>query len=217
MKRLRSHLSYANVVSTLCLFALLGGIGYAAAKIPKDSVGSRQIKDSSVKGVDVRDDGLTGADVAEGSLGKVGSAAQADSAASADQAGVAESVDGVGFEPIDAEIPLNQPPTTVLDQGGLQLKVTCTVVDGVTVRADTTVDDALLHVSVIENNNTVKVTEDSNFDAADDPVLNVFEGTMSVYYRRGSGNSRRVVTASLSYEDAVNTCQTYGNSTLSPP
>ena len=89
--------------------------------------------------------------------------------------------------------------------------------DGVTVRADTTVDDALLHVSVIENNNTVKVTEDSNFDAADDPVLNVFEGTMSVYYRRGSGNSRRVVTASLSYEDAVNTCQTYGNSTLSPP
>ncbi len=33
MRRIRSHLTYANVVSTLCLFILLGGIGYAASKI----------------------------------------------------------------------------------------------------------------------------------------------------------------------------------------
>lgn len=179
LKRLHDHLSYANVVSTLCLFALLGGIGYAAAKIPKDSVGSRQIKDGSVKGVDVRDDGLTGADIAEGSLGKVDSASQADSAASAqsaDQADAAGSVDGVGFASIDAEFPLNQPPTTVLDLGGLQLKATCTIIDGVTVRADTTVNDALLHASVLENNNSAKVTEDSDFDSSDDPALNIQEG-----------------------------------------
>jgi hypothetical protein len=33
MQRIRRHLGYANVVSTLCLFILLGGVGYAASKI----------------------------------------------------------------------------------------------------------------------------------------------------------------------------------------
>lgn len=220
MKGLRGQLSYANVVSTLCLFALLGGIGYAAAKLPKNSVGSKQVKDGSLKGVDVKGDTLTGDDISEGSLDKVASASQADSAAnaeSADQAAIAESVDGVGFEPIDAEFAFNLPPTTVLDLGGLQLKATCTVLDGVTVSADTTIEDTLLHVSANENNNSVRVTEDSNFDSSDEPDLNLYEGTMSVFYRRGSGASRRVVTASLSYEDAASDCQTYGVATISPP
>ena len=35
----RPRLSYANVVSTLCLFLLLGGGAYAATKLAKNSVG----------------------------------------------------------------------------------------------------------------------------------------------------------------------------------
>jgi hypothetical protein len=49
MKRLRGKLTYANVISTLCLFLLLGGgAAFAAIKLPKNSVGARQIKRGAV-------------------------------------------------------------------------------------------------------------------------------------------------------------------------
>jgi len=49
MKRLRGKLTYANVISTLCLFLLLGGGGaFAAIKLPRNSVGARQIKRGAV-------------------------------------------------------------------------------------------------------------------------------------------------------------------------
>jgi hypothetical protein len=49
MKRLRGKLTYANVISTLCLFLLLGGgAAFAATQLPKNSVGARQIKRGAV-------------------------------------------------------------------------------------------------------------------------------------------------------------------------
>jgi hypothetical protein len=43
-RELRGHLTYANVISTLCLFLLLaGGSALAAATLAKNSVGSRQL------------------------------------------------------------------------------------------------------------------------------------------------------------------------------
>lgn len=48
MKRVRSKLSYANVVSTICLFVVLGGSAYAASQLPRNSVGTKQLKNGSV-------------------------------------------------------------------------------------------------------------------------------------------------------------------------
>jgi hypothetical protein len=49
MKRLRGKLSYANVISTICLFLVLGGgAAFAATQLPKNSVGSKQIKKEAV-------------------------------------------------------------------------------------------------------------------------------------------------------------------------
>jgi hypothetical protein len=50
MKRLGSKLTYANVISTLCLVLLVGGgTAYAAGEmLPKNSVGSKQIKKEAV-------------------------------------------------------------------------------------------------------------------------------------------------------------------------
>jgi Collagen triple helix repeat (20 copies) len=50
MKRLQRKLTYANVISTLCLFLLLGGgSAYAATQLlPKASVGAKQLKNGSV-------------------------------------------------------------------------------------------------------------------------------------------------------------------------
>jgi hypothetical protein len=80
MRTIRAHLTYANVISSLCLVLILGGgAAYAA-----DTVFSTDIVDGEVKGVDigsnevrssdVRDDtrsngGLTSADIAPDAIG----------------------------------------------------------------------------------------------------------------------------------------------------
>lgn len=50
MNRLRGHLTYANVVSTICLFLLLGGGAAVAVTtvLPKNSVGTKQLKAGAV-------------------------------------------------------------------------------------------------------------------------------------------------------------------------
>lgn len=76
----RGALSYANVVSTLCLFLVLGGgMALAAGQLGKNTVGSKQlkknavtgakIKANAVTGVKVQDGSLTGADLQDGSVG----------------------------------------------------------------------------------------------------------------------------------------------------
>jgi hypothetical protein len=67
MARLRRQITYANVVSTVALIVALGmGGAYAV-----NHVGSRDIKDNSVRSVDLRDGkAVRGADVAPNSLGR---------------------------------------------------------------------------------------------------------------------------------------------------
>jgi hypothetical protein len=63
MSKLRSRLTYANLISTLSLFLVLsGGVAYAASHLPKNSVGPRQLRKSAVNGAKVKDGSLTAAD-----------------------------------------------------------------------------------------------------------------------------------------------------------
>jgi hypothetical protein len=88
MGRLRGKLTYANVISTLCLFLLLGGGAYAASHLSKNSVGTKQLKNNSVTakklkngsvtGAKVLDGSLTGADIKASTLGTVPQASNAD-------------------------------------------------------------------------------------------------------------------------------------------
>jgi hypothetical protein len=48
LKALRSSLTYSNVVSTLCLFMLLGGVAYAASQLAPNSVGTKELKNGAV-------------------------------------------------------------------------------------------------------------------------------------------------------------------------
>jgi hypothetical protein len=58
MNRLRSHLTYANVMATLALFIALGGSSYAALRI-----GTKQVRNNSLLGEDIRNRTLRGEDV----------------------------------------------------------------------------------------------------------------------------------------------------------
>jgi hypothetical protein len=89
-------MTFANVVSMLALFVALGGGAYAATQLPKNSVGTKQLKNDAVISSKVKNDSLTGQDVNEATLGSVPSAAHAggaDTAANATNAGHAGSAD----------------------------------------------------------------------------------------------------------------------------
>jgi hypothetical protein len=63
LARFRPRLTFANVMSCVALFVALGGTSYAAL-----SVGSGQIKDHSIKGVDIAQGSLTSENVKDRSL-----------------------------------------------------------------------------------------------------------------------------------------------------
>src|SRR6201999_1110219 len=48
MGLLRRHLTYANVAASLALFLALGGAAYAATQLPKNSVGTNQLRKEAV-------------------------------------------------------------------------------------------------------------------------------------------------------------------------
>ena len=55
---------YANVTSSLALFVALGGTGYAAIKLPKNSVHAKQIATGAVRSAEVKDHSLKPVDFA---------------------------------------------------------------------------------------------------------------------------------------------------------
>jgi hypothetical protein len=68
LRQVRSGLTYANVMATIAVFLALGGGAYAALKLPKNSVGSKQIKRNAVNSSKVKDRSLLAADFKAGQL-----------------------------------------------------------------------------------------------------------------------------------------------------
>ena len=69
MPNLRSYLRRHHVALVALLLVVTGGTAYAASVIPKNAVGSKQVKNNSLKGKDLKDGEVTGADLADGSIG----------------------------------------------------------------------------------------------------------------------------------------------------
>jgi hypothetical protein len=93
-KLTRPRLTYANVMSTIAVFLVLGGASaFAAAELGKNSVGPRQLKSKSVttgkiannavNGAKVAKHSLTGEDINLAALGTVPAATSAGSAGNA--------------------------------------------------------------------------------------------------------------------------------------
>ncbi len=79
IRRLTSHLTYANTIATLALFIALGGSSYAALHLGRNSVGSVQIRAGAVGSSEVRNGSLQAGDLStsaraslRGQLGPVG-------------------------------------------------------------------------------------------------------------------------------------------------
>src|SRR5690349_11134488 len=75
MKRLLSRRpSPAMIVAVVALVVAMVGTGYAASLLPKNSVGTKQIKKNAVNGSKVKNKSLTGKDINLNKLGTVPSA-----------------------------------------------------------------------------------------------------------------------------------------------
>src|ERR1700759_1361338 len=78
MSFLRRHLTYANVVASLALFLALGGAAFAATQLPRNSVGTGQLRREAVTAGKIAKKtrnqlrGATGPQGPQGKTGKTG-------------------------------------------------------------------------------------------------------------------------------------------------
>jgi len=70
MKRVAAHVR-ANVIAYLALFVALGGTSYAAISIPRNSVGTRQLRNGAVTGAKLAKGAVTARKLAKGTVGPV--------------------------------------------------------------------------------------------------------------------------------------------------
>lgn len=68
MKQLSKRLTYANVMSSIAVFLVLGGGAAIAAGLAKNSVGPKQLKKNAVTTAKIKNGAVTGAKVKAGSL-----------------------------------------------------------------------------------------------------------------------------------------------------
>jgi hypothetical protein len=102
LKQLRNRFTYANVMSSIAVFLVVGGAS-AFAALGQNTVGTKQLKKNAVTAAKIGTNAITAAKIADGAVtgakinastvGKVPSAASADSANTAKSADVAKSAD----------------------------------------------------------------------------------------------------------------------------
>jgi hypothetical protein len=123
---LRRHLNYANVVASLALFLALGGAAFAATQLPRNSVGTGQLKPEAVTSGKIAKKtrnqlrGATGPQGPQGKTGKTGAkgATGARGATGATGARGANGTDGTGpaFEVFATGKTIGTGSTTVASQ-----------------------------------------------------------------------------------------------------
>ena len=90
---MRRRPSPAMIVAVIALFASMSGTGYAVSKLPKNSVGSTQLRAGAVQTSDIKDGAVTAGKLAKGVLPGQTSSVPPDRVAYADRAGFATQAD----------------------------------------------------------------------------------------------------------------------------
>jgi hypothetical protein len=166
VKQIRKRLTYANAMSSIAVFLILGGAtAFAATKIganqlKANSVVTGKIKKEAVTTSKIKKDAVTGAKVKESSLGQVPSAANADTATNAN------ATNGMHLAKIRFSAGPNTANTTIFSAAGLTLNASCSSGEELNVTATTSVNDS----EIYESGNFTSTFDggfDDNFDVGD--------------------------------------------------
>lgn len=157
MKQISKRLTYANVMSSIAVFLILGGATAFAAKkigsneikgnsittgkLKKESVTTAKIKKNSISTSKIQNDAVTGEKVKESTLSEVPSAAKATTATTATTASNADKVGGSSLVRFAFNQTSPAGPTQILNLDGLQLIANCPA-GSVVLTAQTSINDS---------------------------------------------------------------------------
>lgn len=224
MKQLRKRLSYANVMSSIAVFLVLGGAtAIAADQLGKNSVGPKQlkknavttakIKNNAVTTSKIRNGAVTGAKINLGSLGTVPNAAHAGTADNAVHANNADTVAGNTIRRIFYRSTSTAAPTQLFTLNGLTLTAGCAGGEP-TLEATTSVDNSLIHSVTVNNGDETFYEEFDEFDPGETfDVLSGENDSAQITFVYGTP-SGATVTADLTVEEedfANSACGILGN------
>jgi len=168
LNQLRKRLTYANVMSSIAVFLVLGGAtAFAASHLGKNSVGSKQLKNNAVTTAKIKNNAVTGAKIKNGTItgGKInlGSLGTVPSATNAANAANANAVGGMHVGKLNFVGGINTPKTSIFSADGLTLYAECSSGETLEFTATTSVNDS----EIYESGNflgTYQGNFDDNFD-----------------------------------------------------
>ncbi len=158
MKQIRKRITYANVMSSIAVFLVLGGASaYAAKKIGSNeikgnSITTGKIKKEAVSASKIKKNAVTTAKIANGAvtgaklnLGSVGTVPNAAHATNADNANNANTVGGQSVTKIFRKLSPGQSNVTIASFAGFTMTATCVAgeVEAIDVHAPNGVGSAL--------------------------------------------------------------------------
>jgi hypothetical protein len=192
VKQIRQRLTYANVMSSIAVFFVLGGATAFAAtkiganelkansvltgKIKKEAITTSKIKNNSITTGKIADKAVTGAKIDPAGLGTVPTATNAVNATNATNAVNAQkagSINGQSLHKILFRTTSDVGtvgPQTVFNAGGLQINVTCSS-GNATVTATTSKNDSSIYINVFDSGSAEvdqEIFESGEFDAGEE-------------------------------------------------
>ncbi|HEX6204806.1 MAG TPA: hypothetical protein VFZ29_03255 [Solirubrobacterales bacterium] len=137
MKQLRERLTYANVMSSIAVFLVLGGgAAFAASQLGKNSVGSKQLKKNAVTAAKIKRNAVTTAKIrnravtgAKIDLATLGTVPSATHAGVADSAGNAGTVGGQSVVKVFKTMSAGQTGVSIATLGGFSFVASCEATD----------------------------------------------------------------------------------------
>jgi len=228
VKQIRKRITYANVMSSIAVFLVLGGASAYAAKkigsneikgnsittgkIKKEAVAASKIKKNAVTTSKIADGAVTGAKL---NLGSVGTVPNANHANTADTANNANTVGGnhvVAFSLIgNGTIGQRQ----ILDLDGLQILASCSGGEVEAIARTSTGDSEISAYTSDSSGEDFEWNYEDNFDPGDNFTVPLNSHSDEVGQGRFSGGNLKFVDFTYSEEDDIggNDCVFHGFAT----
>jgi hypothetical protein len=230
VQKIRKRITYANVMSSIAVFLVLGGASaYAAKKIGSNeikgnSITTGKIKKEAVAASKIKKNAVTTAKIANGAvtgaklnLGSVGTVPNANHANTADNANNANTVGGnrvVNFSLVgNGSVSQRQ----ILDLDGLQILASCSSGEIEAIARTTTGDSEISAISFDASSGTGESAQEysDEFNPGDDFELPMSSPSDEIGQLRFSGGNQKFVDLTYNQEDDIagNDCVFHGFAT----